>query len=141
MAEHEHLALVLRQPRERLAKARERSKPRCSWPSSSTRTSSTGSRDGAHVVDRQLCATRRIQAENGTSRGSYLRIAVMSSREDVLRDVLSLVLVANDAAHEAVDVVGVADVQVAEGILIALLGACDDPVSSPASVLVQLVLR
>ena len=39
--------------------------------------------------------------------------------------------VANDAVHEAVDVVGEADVQVVEGIHVALLGAGDRAAQEP----------
>jgi hypothetical protein len=41
----------------------------------------------------------------------------------VLRDVLGLVVVADDAADVAVDVVGVADVEEAQCLLVAGLGA------------------
>ena len=93
---------------------------------SSSRTSSHGiARRWRMWSTATLRATRRIQAENGTSRGSYLWSFVISfantcwvtssaswSSRTMLRDV-------------AVDVVGVADVEEAERLLVALLGAGD----------------
>ena len=72
-----------------------------------------------------LRATRMIQAENGTSRGSYFGELGHQLREHVLRDVLGLVVVAHDARDVAVDVVRVVDVEVAERLAVALLGAHD----------------
>ena len=72
-----------------------------------------------------LRATRMIHAENGTSRGSYFSSLRHQLREDVLRDVLGLEVVAHDARDVAVDVIGVADVQEAERLAVALLGAHD----------------
>jgi hypothetical protein len=46
-------------------------------------------------------------------------------REDLLRDVLGLVLVTDDRADVAVDVVGVAQVEQPHGVVVALLRAHD----------------
>ena len=65
---------------------------------SSSRTSSQGiARRWRMWSTATLRATRRIQAEKGTSRGSYLRQLGHQLREHVLRDVLGLVVVAHDA--------------------------------------------
>jgi hypothetical protein len=52
--------------------------------------------------------------------------------EDVLREVLGLVLVAHDARHVAVHVVGVAHVQEAQRLGVALLGSVDGRVDERA---------
>jgi hypothetical protein len=59
-------------------------------------------------------------------------------REDLLRDVLRLVVVAHDAADVAVDVVRVADVEEAQGLAVPRLrpgdGGGDDPLGDPGVV-------
>ena len=98
-----------------------RRRRRCSW-----RTSSHGiARRWRMWSIATLRATRMIQAENGTSRASYLRQHGHQLREHVLSDVLGLVLVADRLRHVAVDVVGVADVEEAQRLTVALLGPRD----------------
>ena len=69
-----------------------------------------------------LRATLRIHAVNGTWRGSYLWITEISFMNTVWVDVLGLVGIAQDAQHVAVDVVLVAEVEEADGIVVPRLG-------------------
>ena len=79
----------------------------------------------AHVVDRRV--VRDAQDPGGERHDARLVAAERGHQlgEDVLRDVLGLVLVAHDRADVAVDVVGVAEVEEAQRVGVAVLGARD----------------
>ena len=70
-AQHEHVALLGRQRVERELQVGEALAAVMSSPRSRERTSSHGTGRRARMWSiAALCATRRIQAENGTTRGS-----------------------------------------------------------------------
>jgi len=77
----------------------------------------------AHVVDGDV--PRHAQDPRGERNLAGLVLVEVGQqlREHVLRDVLCLVVVAQQAGHVAVDVVGVTDVEKAQRLLVALLGA------------------
>ena len=86
----------------------------------------TGRRDGSACGRSPRCARRAGSTPRTARRAARTcRRAVRQLREDLLRDVLGLVLVAHDRADVAVDVVGVAEVEEAERVLVALLGRSD----------------
>ena len=102
VAQHDHLALVAGQRRERLGQRCQRVVVGASTRGSSSRTSSHGmARRWRMWSTATLRATRRIHAANGTSRCSYLRQGGQQLREHVLRDVLGLVVVADDAPRRS----------------------------------------
>ena len=79
----------------------------------------------AHVVDRRVVGDAQ---DPGGERHDARLVALERGQqlgEDVLRDVLGLVLVAHDRADVAVDVVGVAEVEEAQRVGVAVLGARD----------------
>ena len=116
------------------------SRPRCSRAcGSSSRTSSQGTARRARMWSTAtLRATRRIHAANGTSRCSYLGRVVISFVKTCWVTSSASKLVADDAPHVSVDVVHVAEVEEAQGLLVAGLGAGDglgdDPVQFRAFV-------
>ena len=79
----------------------------------------------AHVVDGDVAGDADDPRGERHLARLVLRELGHQLREHVLRDVLGLEVVAHDAQHVAVDVVGVADVEEAERFAVALLGARD----------------
>ena len=127
VAQHDDLALLLGERLERLAQ-RDRRLLRVAEVLALVELADLLAGDraaGAHVVDRDVA--RDPEDPGGERHGALLvlRQHHHQLREDVLRDVLGLVVVADDRPDVAVDVVGVADVQEAEGLLVAGLGAGD----------------
>ena len=84
----------------------------------------------AHVVDGDVARDADDpRGERDLARLVLLELAHQLG-EELLRHVLGFKLVADDAEHVAVDVIGVADVEVAERFAIALLGARDGVVDA-----------
>ena len=117
MAEHEDLALLLGQRRQRLAAATAaRSESSSSLVLAALAHLLARDRRGAGACGRPRRCARRAGSTPRTGPRAARTCAgsVMQLREHVLRDVLGLVVVAQQAAHVAVDVVGVAEVEEAE---------------------------
>ena len=124
VAQHEHLALLLGEPAQRLAQALRALE--AGLVVALVARADLLDRDlpaGAHVVEREVA---RHGGDPGGERHVALLVAVdrrHQLREHVLRDVLGLVAVADDPAHVRAHVVGEAHVEEVQRAGVAGLGA------------------
>ena len=126
VAQHDHGALLLGQGGERLLHA-VRAVDRGVVDARVGLVDLLGRRRAARaqVVDRRVVGEPHEPGEERDGALVVLDDDRHQLREHVLGDVLGLVLVAHDAAHVAVDVVGVLHVEEADGFPVALLGPGD----------------